>query len=122
MDEETVNELMKIKNWLQDYLSKLEHDKDQLMTFIESIDTLVEKEVRIEEIPPTSATLAEVRRVFNEELLNVLAFSQEGNTVIIRRQQYLERDTWLTVNAKVDELQGRWISAGEESRWEIPIR
>ncbi|MCW4039783.1 MAG: hypothetical protein NWE83_03410 [Candidatus Bathyarchaeota archaeon] len=29
------------------------------------------------------------------------------------------RDTWLAINAKVDEVGGRWIRAGEDSRWEI---
>jgi hypothetical protein len=29
------------------------------------------------------------------------------------------RDTWLAINAKVDEVSGRWIRAGEDSRWEI---
>jgi hypothetical protein len=50
-----------------------------------------------------------------------LEFSQEDHAIMIRRKQYLERETWLAVNAKVDEVGGCWISAGEDSRWEIPI-
>jgi hypothetical protein len=59
-------------------------------------------------------------RVFEDDQLEVLEFSQEENVIVIRRKQYLERDTWLAINAKVDEVGGRWMSAGEDSRWEIP--
>jgi hypothetical protein len=121
MDEEIVNELMKIKTWLQEYLSKMEQDKQQLNMFIESIDQLVEKEARIEEVPPTTVTLEQVRHVFDDDLLNVLEFSQEGNTIVIQQQQFLERNIWLRINAKVDEINGHWVSAGEDSRWEIPV-
>ncbi len=121
MDEETVNELMKIKTWFQEHLSKMEQDKQQLNRFIESIDKLVEKEARTEELPPTTVTLEQVRRVFDDDLLNVLDFSQEGNTIIIQQQQFLERTIWLRINTKVDEINGHWVSAGEDSRWEIPI-
>lgn len=60
-------------------------------------------------------------RVFDDYQLAVLEFLQEENVIVIRRKQYLERDAWLAINAKDDELNGRWISAGEDSRWEIPV-
>ena len=59
--------------------------------------------------------------MFEDDHLNVLEFTQDDQGITIRRMQYLERDTWLTINAKVDEIGGRWISAGEASRWEISI-
>jgi len=121
MDEEIVNELVEIKTWFQKYLSKMEQDKQQLNMFIESIDKLVEKEARTDEVPPTTVTLEQVRRVFDDDLLNVLEFSQEGNTIIIQQQQFLERNIWLRINAKVDGINGHWVSAGEDSRWEILV-
>jgi hypothetical protein len=121
MDEEIVNELMEIKTWFQKYLSKMEQDKQQLNMFIEFIDKLVEKEARTDEVPPTTVTLEQVRCVFDDDLLNVLEFSQEGNTIIIQQQQFLERNIWLRINAKVDGINGHWVSAGEDSRWEILV-
>jgi hypothetical protein len=58
--------------------------------------------------------------MFDDGQLEVLKFTEDDNVIAIQLKQHLERDTWRAINAKVDELGGRWVSACEESRWEIP--
>jgi hypothetical protein len=122
MNAEITDELLKMRAWLHEALMRNEVDKQKLTGFLDIINELLERP------PPSMAdettpgvSLADVRRVFDDDQLNVLEFSQEENVIAIRRKQYLERDVWLAINAKVDELGGRWVSAGEDSRWEISI-
>jgi hypothetical protein len=121
MNAVIVEELLKMRTWLQEALLRNEQDKQQLTTFLSTIDTLLGSQPRAEAEHTPQVTIAEVKRVFDDELLKVLEITQEDPVIVIRRKQFLERDVWLTVNAKVDELNGHWISAGEDSRWEIPI-
>jgi hypothetical protein len=98
-----------------------EVDKQKLTAFLDIINALLESPPQSEDASMFGVTVAEVMRVFDDDQLNVLEFSQEENSIVIRRKQYLERDTWLAINATVDEVGGRWIRAGEDSRWEISI-
>jgi hypothetical protein len=116
---EITDELLKMRAWLHESLMRNEVDKQKLTAFLEIINGLLESPSPTEDISQPEIDLAEVMRVFEDDHLEVLEFSQAENVIAIRRKQYLERDTWLTINAKVDELGGRWISAGEDSRWEI---
>ena len=88
-----------------------EVDKQKLTAFLELINGLLESTPRTEDESQPEITLAEVKRVFDDDHLNVLEFSQKDQVIIIRRKQYLERNSWLAINAKVGELGGRWISA-----------
>jgi hypothetical protein len=115
------DELGNMRAWLHEALMRNEVDKQKLTAFLETINALLESTPRTEDISTTRITVAEVKRVFDDDHFTVLEFSHEENIITIRRKQYLERDTWLAINAKVDEVGGRWISAGEDSRWEIPI-
>jgi hypothetical protein len=121
MNTDISDELLKMWAWLQESLLRNEVDKLKLTAFLETIDSLLNSTTRTEGESTSEITVAEVKRVFDDELLNVLEFSQEDHVIIIRRKQYLERNTWLAINTKVDELGGRWVSAGENSRWEISI-
>jgi hypothetical protein len=119
MTTEIADELLKMRVWLHEALMRNEVDKQKLTAFLETVNGLLESPPRTEEESQPEIKLAEVRRVFDDDQLAVLEFSQDGQVIAIRRKQYLERDTWLAINAKVDELGGRWVSAGEDSRWEI---
>jgi hypothetical protein len=114
------DELANMRAWLHEALMRNEVDKQKLTAFLELVNGLLETPPQSEDVSISGVTVAEVRRVFDDDQLTVLEFSQEENIITIRRKQYLERDTWLAINAKVDEVGGRWISAGEDSRWEIP--
>ncbi len=119
MTAEIKDELLKMRAWLHEALMRNEVDKQKLTAFLETVNGLLESPPRAEDESQPEIALAEVKRVFDDEQLALLEFSQEDQIIVIRRKQYLERETWLAVNAKVDEVGGRWISAGEDSRWEI---
>jgi hypothetical protein len=121
MNAEITDELLKMRAWLHEALLRNEVDRQKLTAFLETVNGLLERPPHPESEVTSGITVAEIRRVFDDEQLAVLEFSQDEHVITIRRKQYLERETWLAINAKVDELTGRWISAGEDSCWEIPI-
>ena len=47
-------------------------------------------------------SIAETQRVFDDDQLDVLEFTEDQKVIVIRRKQHLERDTWLAINAKVE--------------------
>ena len=120
MNIEITDELLKMRAWLHEALMRNEVDKQKLTAFLETVNGLLKRPPPTEDTSAPEITLAEVKRVFDDDQLAVLEFAQEDQVIVIRRKQYLERDTWLAINAKVDEVGGHWISAGENSRWEIP--
>lgn len=119
MNAEISDELAKMRAWLHEALLRNEVDKRKLTAFLDIITGVLETPPRTEDEFTSGITVAEIMRVFDDDQLDVLEFSQGENIIVIRRKQFLERDTWLAINAKVDEVGGRWISAGEASRWEI---
>jgi hypothetical protein len=119
MTIEIADELLKMRAWLHEALMRNEVDKQKLNAFLEIVNGLLESPPRSEDVSTSGITMAEIMQVFDDDQLAVVEFSQNKQVITIRRKQYLERDTWLAINAKVDELGGRWISAGEASRWEI---
>jgi hypothetical protein len=119
MNADITDELLNMRAWLHEALMRNEVDKQKLTAFLETVNTLLKSPQPTESESRPEIPLAEVKRVFDDCQLEVLEFSQEDQVIVIRRKQYLERDTWLAINAKVDELGGRWMSAGEDSRWEI---
>ena len=60
--------LLKVKTWLQESLSKIEQDKQQLIAFFDTINALLEEEIGIEEKPITKVVLEGVKRIFEAEL------------------------------------------------------
>ncbi|MCW4041138.1 MAG: hypothetical protein NWE83_10355, partial [Candidatus Bathyarchaeota archaeon] len=107
------DELATMRAWLHEALMRNEVDKQKLTAFLETINALLKTPPRTEDISTTRITVTEVKRVFDDDQLTVLEFSQDDHVITIRRKQYLERDTWLAINAKVDDVGGRWIRAGE---------
>ena len=119
MNVEITDELLKMRAWLHEALLRNEVDKHKLTAFLETINKSLKSPPQSEDASTSEITVAEIKQVFDNDQLEVLEFSQVANIIAIRRKQYLERDMWLAINTKVDELGGRWISAGEDSRWEI---
>jgi hypothetical protein len=120
MNIEITDELLQMRAWLHEALMRNEVDKQKLTAFLETVNGLLKRPPRTDETSRPEINLAEVKRMFDDDHLAVLEFAQVDQVIVIRRKQYLERDTWLAINAKVDEMGGQWISAGENSRWEIP--
>lgn len=117
MDKEGIEELLEVKDWLQEEISEV--DEEKLKALLRVIDRALAELPTVEVKPKTGAALAEIKRVFESEVAKFLEFTQRGNVVVIRRIRFLERSVWLAVTEKVRPLNGRWISAGEDSRWEI---
>jgi hypothetical protein len=115
------DELVKMRAWLHEALMRNEVDKQKLTAFLDIVNGFLASPPCTEGDVASGITFAEIMRVFDDDQIEVLEFSQDENIIVIRRKQYLERDVWLAINATVDEVGGRWISAGEDSRWEISI-
>lgn len=121
MNAEISDELLKMRAWLHEALLRNEVDRQKLTAFLEIVNGVLQSPPSTEGEVTSGITVAEAMRVFDDDQLEVLEFSQDKQVIVIRRKQYLERNVWLAINAKVDELDGRWVSAGEDSRWEIPV-
>ncbi len=119
MNAEITDELLKMRALLHEALLRNEVDRQKLTAFLDIVNGVLERPPPTEGDVTSGITVAEIMRVFDDDQLAVLEFSQDEQVIVIRRKQYLERDVWLAINAKVDELGGRWISAGEDSRWKI---
>lgn len=119
MNTEITDEFLKMRAWLHEALMRNEVDKQKLTAFLDIVNGFLQRPPPTKGDVASGITVAEIMRVFDDDQLAVLEFSQDENVIAIRRKQYLERDVWLAINAKVDEVGGRWVSAGEDSRWEI---
>ena len=110
MNAEITDELLKMRVWLHEVLLRNEVDRQKLTAFLKIVNGFLESTPHTEDTSQPEIALAEVKRVFDDDQLAVLEFTQETGVITIRRNQYLERETWLAITAKVDELGGRWVS------------
>jgi hypothetical protein len=92
---------------------------DIVYAILDIITAFFEGKYRAEAMFHPGTATAEIHRVFDDDQLDVLEFTNDDNVVTIRQKQHLDLDTWLAIDAKVGELGGRWVSAGEDSRWEL---
>jgi hypothetical protein len=53
----------------------------QLTAFLETVEGLLESKPHAESEPTSRLSIAEVKRVFDDDLLAVLEFSREDNTI-----------------------------------------
>lgn len=54
------------------------------------------------------------------ELEEVLVITELDQGFKVDRAKYLETPLWREINERIQELGGKWISAGKESHWIIP--
>lgn len=64
--------------------------------------------------------LEKIEKLFPEDLRGLLSFKQETGTWIIKPRQFLGADNFSKILAIVKGHGGKYVSAGKESRFEVP--
>ena len=64
--------------------------------------------------------LEKVKQYFPEDLRQLLSFEQKADVWIVKPRQFLGVDLFAKIGAVVKQHGGSWVSAGKESRFEIP--
>jgi sugar-specific transcriptional regulator TrmB len=113
--------LLEVKKWLQERLGELKEEKEKLETLLKAIEPTEVEESSTYIEPKMQITINDVKKKLGRELTEVLDFEQKGNIITIRRNRFLDRNVWRSATQKIQEFNGRWISAGEDSRWEIEL-
>ena len=64
--------------------------------------------------------LEKVKQYFPMDLRELLSFEQKVDVWIVKPRQFLGVDLFAKIGAVVKQHDGSWVSAGKESRFEIP--
>jgi len=108
--------LVELKGYLEQRLKMLEHEAALIQSALKLLETHIEKAT-----PPT-LRLAESIRSLLPESAQVKVSVQETDTSLRIRVPYgvLTRQEFASVTRLVESMQGRWVSAGRDSHWEVP--
>jgi hypothetical protein len=71
--------------------------------------------------PTIQEQLEKIKAPFGD-LADLLSFAVKNGTVVVTPRQFLGAENFAKIAAKVRELGGTYISAGKESRFEMPLR
>ena len=70
--------------------------------------------------PTTTASLeARVRDVLPGDLLEKLTVVDQGDGLVTIKAEWLGKEAWGRLDAKVKQMGGAWIRDGKNSRWEL---
>lgn len=122
MSEDEVEKRAKLKQWLQDRLAEVERERERISELLEVIDMAATDQPSANVASSTGLTLSDIRDVLSRDFTDLLDIQAEGTVVVIRRRLFLERAVWNAVTERVRSFNGSWISAGEDSRWEIELK
>ena len=122
MSEDEVEKRIELKQWLQDRLAKVEQERERISGLLEVIDMAATDQPSANVASSTGLTLSYIRDVLSRDFTDLLDIQAEGTVVVIRRRLFLERAVWNAVTERVRSFNGSWISAGEDSRWEIELK
>jgi hypothetical protein len=73
--------------------------------------------------PPKISSVDELEYMLYEyipDIEDLLAITKLEEDFKIERAKYLESALWQEINNRIQELGGRWVSAGKDSHWIIP--
>jgi hypothetical protein len=121
MSEDEGEQRTALRQWLQERLAEVERERERIITLLEVIDMATTDRPSAEGAASTRLTLSDVRDALGRDVTDMLNIQVDGTVAVIRRRQFLERAVWDGITEKVRRLNGNWISAGEDSRWEIEL-
>lgn len=121
MNEDTGEQRTALRQWLQDRLAELDQERERIVTLLEVVDMAATDRPSATGAVRTRLALSDIRDALGQDFADLLDIQLEGTIVVIRRRQFLDRAVWDAITEKVRRLNGSWISAGEDSRWEIVL-
>jgi len=66
-------------------------------------------------------TVDDVKKVFPQDLQDLLTFEEKGNSIVLKPKQFLDPGAFGRIVFKVQAIGGRYISAGKNSHFEVPL-
>jgi hypothetical protein len=86
--------------------------------YIEAVEAI---NAYLETQAPPAVKADELREKFPEDIRSLLEFNVEGDKCIIRPRHFLGSENFGKIASVVRENGGRYISAGKDSHFEVPI-
>jgi hypothetical protein len=121
IDAENIDEVLELRQWLQDAITRIEHEHTQLTQFLQTIEMLIRKPTPGETQKTIEQQLDNIKQCFAPSLCKQLDFTHDDSTICIRPRQYLDRLVWQNITSIIHQLNGHWLPAGADSHWVIPI-
>jgi hypothetical protein len=120
IENENITEVLELRQWLQDAITRIEHEHTQLIQLLKALDMIAQKPQPRETQTPIERQLNHAKLCFAPNLRNQLDFTHDESTIRIRPRQYLDRTVWQAITTIITQLNGHWQPAGTDSHWTIP--
>jgi len=110
--------LTRLKEHLEQRIKMLDREAALLQSALIMVETYIDKAT-----PPALRVAESVRSLLPEEA-RLKVSVQETETSFHLKIPYgvLSRQQFASVTRLVESMQGRWVSAGRDSHWEVPKR
>jgi hypothetical protein len=122
IDAENIDEVLELRQWLQDTITQIEHEHTQLTQFLQTIEMLLRKPALGETQTTIEKQLDNIKQCFAPDLCKRLVFTYDDSTICIRPRRYLDRPVWQGITSIINQLNGHWLPAGADSHWVIPMK
>jgi hypothetical protein len=122
IDAENIDDVLALRQWLHDAITRIEHEHTQLTQFLTTIEQILNKPAPHETQTPIERLPDQVKQCFAPNLHNRLDFTHDDAMIRIRPRQYLDRTIWQAITTIIHQLNGYWRPVGAESYWTIPLQ
>ena len=100
----------------QDFLKDL---RDLCNRYLTTFDVVPEQKTATP--AKRSVAIPQIMDSLPDDVTRNLDARIEGDSIVIVAKQYFyDKTKWELVNTIVKEYGGKWVSAGKDSRWEVP--
>jgi phage shock protein A len=108
--------LLELKGHLEQRMKALEHEAALLRSALKLLETHIEKTA-----PPILRVAESIRSLLPEEARAKVSVQETDSSFRIKIPYgVLSRQQFASVTRLVESMQGRWVSAGRDSHWEVP--
>ena len=99
----------------QDFLKDL---RDLCNRYLTTFDVVPEQKPPA---PKTKTTIPQIIDSLPDDITRNLDARIEGDKIIVTVKQYFyDKTKWNLADDVIKKFGGRWVSAGKDSRWEVP--